>query len=151
MLRKANISDAKKIKKLISFWAKKEKVLDKSLNYIYENIRDFWVYEDKRKIIGIAALHIVGWQSLAEIKSLVVEKKYHKKGIGKKIVFACIKEAKSLKVENVFALTFVADFFIKLGFKKINKYKLPHKIWSECINCSCFPDCKEEALFLKIK
>jgi amino-acid N-acetyltransferase len=23
---------------------------------------------------------------------------------------------------------------------------LPHKVWSDCINCSKFPDCNEEAL-----
>ena len=100
--------------------------------------------------MGACALHIVGWDDLAEIKSLVVVKEYQRKGIGKKLVSVCIEEAKSLGVKRVFALTFVGAFFRKLGFKKIAKEKLPHKIWSECVTCPYFPHCKEKAFILKI-
>ncbi len=150
MLRKARIEDAPYIYSLISFWAQKKKVLERSLNYIYENIRDFWVYEKNNKIIGVCALHIIGWNSLAEIKSLVVKRNYQYKGIGRELVKACIDEAKTLGTKKVFALTFVGNFFKKMGFKKINKNKLPHKIWSDCVNCIYFPECKEEAFILKI-
>ncbi len=151
MLRKANIKDAKSIYSLIGEWARKNVVLSRSLNYIYEHIRDYWVFEYKGKIIGVCGLHIVGWQNLGEIKSLVVDKKYHKRGIGKVLVKACIEEAKSLKIKNIFALTFIPSFFKKFGFKKINKNRLPHKIWSDCLNCVFFPHCKEEAVMLQLK
>lgn len=150
MLRKAKIADAKGIYRLISFWAKKNKVLERPLNYIYENIRDFWICTQNRRIIGSCALHVIGWEDLAEIKSLVVDKRKHKKGIGKELVEACVKEAKSLGVKNIFVLTFVETFFRHLGFKKLSKNKLPHKIWSDCINCVYFPNCKEESLILNI-
>ena len=29
---------------------------------------------------------------------------------------------------------------------KLEKEQLPHKIWTECINCPSFPDCGEIAL-----
>ncbi len=151
MLRKANINDAKSIYSLISCWAKRKVVLERSLNYIYEHIRDYWVFVYKGKIVGASSLHVVGWNELGEIKSLVVDKRYHKKGIGKALVNACIEEAVNLKVKSVFALTFVPSFFKKCGFRKINKSKLPQKIWSDCINCVYFPHCKEEALILRIK
>jgi len=72
MIRKAKITDAKPIQNLIRVWAKKGKMLDRPLNYVYENIRDFWVCEEKGKVIGCCSLHIVGWESLAEIISLAV-------------------------------------------------------------------------------
>ena len=150
MLRKAKVTDAEKIYRLIAFWAKRGKVLPRPLNYIYEHIRSFWVYQEKKRIVGTCALHIVGWEDLAEIKSLVVVKEYQRKGIGKKLVHACIEEAKSLGIKRVFALTFVGAFFRRLGFKKISKEKLPHKIWSECVTCPYFPHCKEKAFILKI-
>ncbi|UCD15778.1 MAG: N-acetyltransferase [Candidatus Omnitrophota bacterium] len=150
MIRKAKISDAEQIQSLIHFWAKQGKVLDRSLNYIYQTIKDFWVYEDKGKIVGCCALGVVGWKNLGEIKSLVILKRFQNKGIGITLVKKCIKEAHSLGIKGIFALTFVPKFFQKLGFKKTSRKKLPHKIWSECMNCVYFPDCKEEAVILKL-
>ncbi|MDD5618569.1 MAG: N-acetyltransferase [Candidatus Omnitrophica bacterium] len=149
-IRKAKISDAKQIQNLINFYAVKDLMISRSLNEIYENIRDFWVCEEKRRIVGCCGLHIVGWENLAEIKSLAVEKTKHKKGIGKRLAEICLREAKDLKLKKVFALTYSPGFFKKLGFKKISKSKLPHKIWAECCNCPKFPGCEEEAVIKNI-
>jgi amino-acid N-acetyltransferase len=146
MIRKAKITDTGLIHALINSWAKEGKVLERPLNYIYENIRDFWVYDNNKKIIGCCALHIIGWQDMAEIKSLVVAKKFQNKGIGSKLVARCIEEAKNLGIKKVFALTFVPQFFKKLRFREIEMKELPHKVWSDCINCIYFPDCKETAV-----
>ena len=151
MLRKAKLNDARKIYNLIHFWAQRGACLERSLNYIYEHTRDFTVYEENRKIVGVCALHLVGWNDLAEIKSLVVDKKYQNKGIGRSLVSVCIKEAKGLGAKSVFALTFIGPFFKKMGFRKISKDNLPHKIWSECVHCVYFPNCQEEAFVLNLK
>jgi len=151
MIRKAKINDAKEINSLINFWARDGRVLERPLNYVYENIRDFWVFESKNKIIACCALSVVGWESLGEVKSLAVSKKDQGKGIGSKLVKKCIIEAKSLGIKNIFALTFVPGFFKKLGFKGIDRRGLPHKIWTDCINCKCFPDCLEEAVMFEIR
>jgi amino-acid N-acetyltransferase len=123
-------------------------MLARSLNELYENIRDFWVIEEKGKIAGCAAMHI-SWDDLAEIKSLAVAKKYHNKGKGKELINACLEEALSLGAKKVFVLTYKPEYFKKLGFKRVKNASLPHKIWAECINCSKFPNCQEIAL-LKI-
>ena len=124
-------------------------MLPRSINELYENIRDFWVYVEDGKIFGCAALH-VSWEDLAEVKSLAVEESKQSKGIGRRLLSTCLEEAKNLKIKKVFALTFKPEFFKKYGFKKIDKSKLPHKIWSECIKCSKFPDCDEVALMIKL-
>jgi len=151
MLYKATLKDAKKINTLIGLWAKKKVVIERPLNYIFENIRDYWVFKDKGALLGVCALHVVGWQDLGEIKSLIVEKKHQKKGIARQLVSACLDEARVLGLKKVFALTFVPSFFKKVGFKKTNMNKLPHKIWSDCVNCSSFPNCEEEAVILTLK
>jgi amino-acid N-acetyltransferase len=148
MIRKAKISDIKQIQDMINSFAKKDLMLPRSLNELYDNIRDFWVYEQNKKVIGCAALHI-SWQDLTEIKSLAVEEKWQGKNIGTQLVNACIEEAERLGAKKVFALTYRPDFFRRLGFRKIKHSDLPHKIWAECINCPKFPDCQEIAL-LKI-
>lgn len=148
MIRKAEIKDIKQIQKLINSFAKLDLMLPRSLNELYENLRDFWVCEEKRKIVGCCALHI-SWDDLAEIKSLAVAKEKQGKGIGKELVLVGIKEAKQLGAKKVFVLTYEPEYFKKFGFKKIRHSALPHKIWAECIDCPKFPDCQETAL-LKI-
>ena len=148
MIRKAKIKDIKPIQELINSFAKLDIMLARSLNELYENIRDFWVIDEKGKIIGCAAMHI-SWDDLAEIKSLAVAKKYQSKGKGKELIDACLEEALSLGAKKVFVLTYKPEYFKKLGFKRVKNASLPHKIWAECINCSKFPNCQEIAL-LKI-
>lgn len=149
-IRKAKIQDIKKIQKLINEFAKKGEMLPRSLNELYENIRDFFVAEEGNEIKGVCALHIL-WEDLAEVRSLVVKRDYQKKGIGSDLVKKCLREAKSFGVKNVFVLTYIPDFFKRLGFTEIDKSKLPQKIWGDCIKCPKFPECDEVALIYSFK
>jgi len=149
VIRKATIDDIREIQELINFYAKQDRMLPRSLNELYENIRDFFVYEEAGKVLGCCALH-VAWESLAEVKSLAVGESHQKKGIGEMLVKHALEDARKLKVKKVFALTYVPLFFEKLGFKRIEHAELPHKIWSECIKCIKFPDCAENALAMDI-
>ncbi|RUM28508.1 MAG: N-acetyltransferase [Aquifex sp.] len=149
MLRKATVKDAKKIYELLNDYAKKGLLLPRSLNSIYENIRDFWVYEVDGQIVGCVALHVM-WEDLAEIRSLAVKDELRGEGIGKELVKKAIEEAWELGVNRVFSLTYVKDFFKKFGFIEIDKSILPHKVWGECVNCVKFPNCDEEAVLLEL-
>lgn len=150
MLRKARIEDIKEIQKLINSFAKQDLMLPRSLNELYENLRDFWVYTDgHKKIVGCCALHI-SWDDLAEIKSLAVQRGKQKIGIGKELMLACLNEAKELGAKNIFVLTYKPGYFKKFGFQRIKNAELPHKIWAECINCCKFPNCQEIALLKKL-
>jgi len=148
MIRKAKIKDIKPIQELINSFARKNIMLSRSLNELYENLRDFWVAEDSGKVVGCSALHI-SWDNLAEIKSVAVAKKYQGKGIGRELVDVCLEEAADLGAKKIFVLTYKPGYFKKFGFKHVKHESLPHKIWAECINCCKFPDCNEIAL-LKI-
>lgn len=146
-IRKANISDSKEIHKLVNEFAKKEEMIPRSLNELYEKIRDFIVCEENGKIQGVCALHVL-WEDLAEIRSLAVRQDYQKKGIGNKLVKRCLSDAKALGIPRVFALTYNPAFFRKIGFRDIDKSSLPQKIWGDCIRCPKFPECDEHALIL---
>ena len=150
MIRKAKISDIKELHKLINFYADRGEMLPRSLNELYENIRDFLVFEEKGEILGCCALH-VSWEDLGEIKSLAVKSGYTGKGIGRKLVEGCLEETNDLGIKKVFALTFKPEYFEKRGFRKIEKDELPHKIWSECINCAKFPNCDEIAMLKEME
>ena len=149
MIRKAKLDDIKEIQRLIKFYAPKGGILPRSLSELYDHLRDFFVFVENHKIIGICALHIC-WEDLAEIRSLAVEEDYRSKGIGAQLTRACLKESKLLGVKRVFALTDEPEFFEKLGFERVDKAVLPHKIWTDCLNCVKFPDCDETALVKRL-
>ena len=148
-IRKAKIFDLKQIQKLINEYARKEQMIPRSLGELYENIRDFIVCEYNGDIRGVCALHIM-WEDLAEVRSLAVDKEYQKIGIGRNLVRQCLKEAKILGLQKVFALTYHPEFFRKLGFIDVDKSSLPQKIWGDCLRCPRFPECDEYAVIMEL-
>jgi amino-acid N-acetyltransferase len=150
MIRKAKVQDIQAIKKLIEPYGKTGAMLPVSLSELYDRIRSFFLYENEDgAIVGVAALHI-SWDDLAEIRSIAVAKEHKKKGIGRELIGSCLSEARDLGVGRVFVLTYIPEFFNKVGFAELDKAKLPHKIWSECLKCVKFPECDETAMVKKI-
>ncbi len=138
------MGDVKGIHRLLQGFAGKGLLLGRSISSLYDHLRDFIVY-DEEGIQGVCALHI-SWDNLAEIRSLAVAEEMQGRGVGKMLVASCLDEAKSLEIDKVFVLTYQAGFFRKLQFVDIEKNELPHKIWSDCLQCPKFPDCDEDAL-----
>jgi amino-acid N-acetyltransferase len=144
-IRPGRMNDVRAIHGLLTTFAAKGLMLPRSISSLYDHLRDFVVYEEDGLILGICALHIC-WDNLAEIRSLAVAESRQKHGVGAQLVDSCLDEARSLEIENVFVLTYQAAFFRKFGFQDCDKQELPHKIWSDCLHCSKFPDCDEDAL-----
>jgi len=149
MIRHARIADAREIHQLLLIYAKDGQLLGRSLADIYETIRDFYVYEEEGRVLGVGALEIC-WEDLAEVRSLAVAPGQRGKGIGQEIVLCCLDEARELGIKRVFALTYQPDFFKRLGFIEIEKAELPQKIWGACLKCVKFPDCDENALAIDL-
>lgn len=151
MIRKACISDVPGIHQLLSTFAKRGDLLGRSLSELYDNLRDFYVCQDSDDgpVVATCALHIC-WEDLAEIRSLAVTDEFQRRGLGTSLVEACISEAITLGIYRIFTLTTQPDFFIRLGFKEIDKANLPQKIWSDCLKCYKFPECDEVALLLQV-
>jgi amino-acid N-acetyltransferase len=151
MIKKATIQDVKAIKELINAYAEKGEMLPRALGELYDCLRDFFVYEKDGHIIGVAALH-VGWEGLAELRSVAVSPNFLGRGIGKELVSACLADARALGVKEVFVLTYVQGFFEKMGFTLARHDDLPQKVWTECRNkCVKYPDeCNEAALTLPL-
>jgi amino-acid N-acetyltransferase len=149
MIRKARLVDVKSIQTLVNQYAESGQMLPRTLNELYEQLRDFHVYEQNNVLVGVCALHI-SWDGLAEIRSLAVQRDHTRHGIGSELVRHCLAEAATLQVDRVFVLTYQEAFFKKLGFFDIDKKELPHKIWTDCLNCVKFPNCDESSLIIRI-
>lgn len=150
VLRKAKIEDVKHVHQILSHFAAQGELLPRSLSELYDFLRDYVVYTDQNgAVIGLCALHIC-WEGLAEIRSLAVLEEYQKKGIGARLVEACLSEAVGLGIYEIFALTYRPTFFERFGFREVDKGELPHKIWADCVKCVKFPECDEVAMLLKL-
>lgn len=144
-IRKARAEDVPAIQKLVAYFAARGELLPRTLNELYQHLRDFFVCELHGEVVGIAALSLY-WEDLAEIRSLAVQEGHGGKGLGVALVNTCLDEAARLGIRRVFALTYRPGFFEKLGFREIDKRELPQKIWKDCIRCAKFACCDEVAL-----
>ena len=81
MIRKARLTDVPTIQSLVNQYAESGQMLPRTLNELYEHLRDFHVFEEDGSLLGVCALH-VSWDGLAEIRSLAVRKDRVKRGIG---------------------------------------------------------------------
>lgn len=109
-------------------------------------IRSYTVVEVDGVMAGFTALHIHS-RRLAEVRSLVVSKKFRGLKLGKKLVEACIEEGRQYKLQQILSLTYEQGFFESVGFRVIDKEEIPeHKIWADCIRCKHFPICDEIAM-----
>jgi amino-acid N-acetyltransferase len=152
MIRKAVIQDIKPIHRLLGSYADQGLLLPRALSELYDHLRDFFVIEDKSQedsIVAVCALGIC-WEDLAEIRSLAVAEDQQGKSFGSQLVEAGLKEANSLGLKKIFALTYIPGFFSRFGFKEVEKSVLPHKIWADCLKCPKFPDCDEKAVLIEL-
>ena len=149
MIRKAKYNDVESIQNLICIFSETGKVLFRSLDEIKENISSFWVYEKNDQLIGVCSLK-KDWGRLVELRSLGVDPRYSGQGIGTKMVEASLKEALSTDCDTLFVLTYAVSMFKRLGFRTIDKERLPHKVWNDCNACLHQENCDETAMVLSL-
>jgi amino-acid N-acetyltransferase len=152
LIRKAVVEDIKAIHRIINGCSENGLMLPRSLSELYDHLRDYSVVEEgdgDHDVLGVCGLRIC-WEDLAEIKSLAVREDQRGRNLGRRLVESCLKEADSLKLKKVFVLTYIPEFFKKIGFREVEKATLPHKVWSDCLKCPKFPECDENALIIEL-
>lgn len=152
IIRKAAVEDVQPIHRLLNHFGGKGLLLARPLSEIYDHVRDFSVLTpvgDERNILAICALGIC-WEDLAEIRSLAVVEQEQGRGHGSRLVEGCLREAASFGLKRVFTLTYVDRFFLRLGFRRVEKSILPHKVWADCLRCPKYPDCDETAMVVDL-
>ncbi len=145
MIRNARVTDVPSIRDLINEYAEQGRMLFRSLEDIYQSLRDFQVCEQDDQIVGCCCLHVY-WSDLAEIKSLAVSSAWQGRGIGRALIEAAGEQARLLKLPKLFTLTLEPEFFEKLGFRRIPRDSLPYKVWSDCLRCPKQDNCDEIAM-----
>ncbi|MBV9297152.1 MAG: N-acetyltransferase [Acidobacteriaceae bacterium] len=148
-VRKAAMRDIAPMLSLINSYAAKEVMLPRTEFDLSENIRDFSVVYQGEALLGCGALHFYTPKS-AEVRSLAVLPASTHQGIGRMVVEALEKEARSHDLNAIFAFTYVPQFFAKLGFAEVERGELPLKVWKDCLRCPKFQDCDEIAVLKRL-
>ena len=150
MIRPATISDAAAIRDLVNGYAERGLMLHRSLESIYESIRDFLVWDDAGEVGGCVAVSVF-WKDLAEIRSLAVADGRRGSGVGRELMRGALDSVKALGIASVFALTYEAEFFQRFGFRVVPKDALPAKVWRDCIYCPKADACDEIAVLREME
>jgi N-acetylglutamate synthase-like GNAT family acetyltransferase len=115
VLRPASRDDVAELAEFIKPFVSEGRLLPRTLDEIEELLASGFVAEWDGRIVGFAALEIYS-RKLAEIRSLAVAHELHGKGIGKKLIAACVERAKERHIFEVMAVTSNEGIFLSSGF-----------------------------------
>jgi amino-acid N-acetyltransferase len=149
VVRRARVDDVPRLYELITYYATRGDMLPKTLDQLYNRVREFTVAEAAGEVIGCAALKIT-WRDLAEIISVAVHPAFQGKGLGRRIIAPLFQDARDLGIPTVFVLTLQVGFFSRMGFREVPKLHLPHKIWQDCAACFKQERCDETAMVMDV-
>ena len=149
-VRPAAIHDVPEIHHLLEHYAAQGNLLPRTMSEIYRHLRDFFVIEVNGRVAACGALEIFT-EDLGEVRSLVVDDAYKGKGFGRLLVERVLDEARTIGLRRIMALTYVPDFFHKLGFSTVSKDTLPEKVWGICVKCYKYNACDEIAVLKELR
>jgi amino-acid N-acetyltransferase len=147
-IRPARVEDVEPMLACINGYAREDRMLERTGEFLLEHLRDF-VVADAGRFLGCCALAVLT-ADLAEIRSLAVVPDAGGQGIGRSLVERCVTEARRLGLRRVFALTLVPGFFERCGFTMTSLGRLPEKSAEECPVCPKRFACDEHALILHL-
>jgi amino-acid N-acetyltransferase len=97
--------------------------------YIHRHLKSFMVAKRAKKIVGVIGVEVYGREGL--LRSLCVDKAYRGQGIAKMLYAKIVAYARTRKIDRLYLFTMYAEKFAsKLGFRKIEKKRIPKSIRS---------------------
>jgi amino-acid N-acetyltransferase len=132
--RKARVSDAQAIHRLIGRYAEQGLLLPRTEAEIRGNIDNFLVLQEKGSLMSCVALETYD-ADLGEIRSLAVTAEARGRGVGSRMIDFALGEARRRGVARVFAVTHAPDFFLRHGFEAVRRDSLAEKIERDCRSC----------------
>jgi amino-acid N-acetyltransferase len=149
-LRTGLAGDAPAIHGLISANLNAGHLLPRSLEDVNDHVHRFLVAVDDQVVIGCAELAPLS-ESVAEVRSLVVDEARRGRRTGMSLLTALAERARSLGYVTLCAFTHQPSHFVRLGFSIVPHQWLPEKIAHDCAGCSLFRRCGQYAVSLSLR
>src|SRR5688572_8229768 len=107
------------------------------------SIDDYLIAVDERgRVMGCGALKEYS-PSVAEVAAIAVATDAQGSGLGRRIVTAVEDLARKRGIPEVFALTLEPEFFVAMGYQRVDRARYPEKIRRDCIGCARRFACNE--------
>ena len=149
-LRPATLADVAAMEVFIAPFIATGDLLPRSNYDLCRHIKEYVVAElPDGSIVGTGSLKVYS-TGLAEIAALAVRDDQQGRGVGKSLVEALIEDARDLGLIEIFGLTRKPLFFMRLGFRVVEKEQFPLKVWADCARCPRQHACDEVAVALKL-
>ena len=149
-LRPATLSDVAGMEVFMAPFVVTGDLLPRSNYDLCRHIKEYIVAETTDgTLVGTGSLKVYSSQ-LAEIAALAVREDQQGRGVGKAIVEALLVDARAMGLSEVFGLTRKPLFFLRLGFRVVEKEQFPLKVWADCARCPRQHACDEVAVALTL-
>jgi N-acetylglutamate synthase-like GNAT family acetyltransferase len=153
--RAATRADAPALHALIEAHLEEGHLLPRSLSELTVNASRFVVavrHSGRRsdRIVGCAELAPLS-ASVAEVRSLVVDRSARSLGVGRRLVEELRRAAVREGFERLCAFTHDAGYFVRKGFSIVPHEWVPEKIVRDCATCALFRTCGQYAVVLPLK
>lgn len=114
-VRSARADEVTNVGEFLAPFIAQERLLPRTHEELGELTRHGFVAVQGDQIVGFAALEVYSTK-LGEIRSLAVDPRFHRHGIGKALVDACLERAREQRVFEIMAITSADEFFRRCGF-----------------------------------
>lgn len=145
LLRAGASSDAPAIHALIARYQAPGRLLPRQESDLARHASRFLVVEDEAGLAACAELMPLG-TDIAEIRSLVVDERLRRHGVGRALVQALIARATAVGLRRLCVFTHEPGYFARLGFSLVPHGWLPEKIAADCATCALFRRCGQAAM-----
>lgn len=144
-IRAARSEDARRIHRLIESHLKEGHLLPRELDELKRHAGRFLVAVHRNRIVACGELAPLS-HTLAEIRSLVVDRQYRGSGIGRNLADELRQQARRQSFDRLCVFTHQPAYFARLGFSIVPHVWLPEKIGADCSSCALFRRCGQFAM-----
>lgn len=148
-LRTATSSEAPALHALITTHLEEGRLLPRHLEELKVHAPRFVVAVRGRRIVACAELAPLS-PTVAEVRSLVVDRGARGLGIGRRMVDELQHQARLAGYERLCAFTHEPGYFVHQGFSIVPHTWVPEKIAHDCSTCSLFRRCGQHAVILPL-
>lgn len=148
-LRPATAHEAPQLHALIQGHLEEGHLLPRDPGELAVHAPRFVVAVRRGRIVGCAELAPLSGR-VAEVRSLVVDRKARALGIGRALVAELQRRARRDGFERLCAFTHDAGYFVRMGFSLVPHVWVPEKIAHDCHRCSQFRRCGQHAVVLSL-
>lgn len=150
VFRRATDEDTPAIHRLIAANLEVGHLLPRTIADVEQHASRFVVAESDASVIGCAELAPLS-DTVAEVRSLVVDEPFRGRRIGGQLVAHIASRATERGFDTLCAFTHEPGHFVRLGFSLVPHIWVPEKISHDCTGCALFRKCGQYAVMLPLR